>query len=252
MQGIARNRVTIVSGLARGIDTVAHQTALDADGRTVAVLANGLDELYPPENRGLADRVVERGALISDYPLGTRPRAEYFPRRNRILSGLALGTIVVEGDYKSGAMITARLATEQNREVFAVPGSNFSAQSRGPLSLIRDGANPVTRSEDVLEALNLTKLGAQLDFSRVAPPANDDERAVIEALSREPRHIDEVVRGSGLAASVVSGTLAMLELKGLARDVGGMQYVRLREDSTEYQPESTAIPNAPAGERAAK
>ena len=252
VQGIARNRVTIVSGLARGIDTVAHQTALDADGRTVAVLANGLDKLYPPENRGLADRIVERGALISDYPLGTRPRAEYFPRRNRILSGLALGTIVVEGDYKSGAMITARLATEQNREVFAVPGSIFSAQSRGPLSLIRDGANPVTRSEDVLEALNLTKLGAQLDFSRVAPPANDDERAVIEALSREPRHIDEVVRGSGLAASVVSGTLAMLELKGLARDVGGMQYVRLREDSTEYQPESTAIPNAPAGERAAK
>ena len=247
---ISPHRVTIVSGLARGIDTVAHHTALDAGGRTVAVLANGLDVMYPPENRGLADRIVERGALISDYPLGTQPNARFFPRRNRILSGLALGTIVVEGDYTSGAMITARFAMEQNREVFAVPGSIFSPQSRGPLSLIRDGATPVTRAEDVMEALNLTQIGAQLDFSRVTPPANDDEHAVLEALTREPQHIDEVVRESGLAAATVSGTLAMLELKGLARDVGGMQYVRLREDLTEYDPQSSATTDVPAGERA--
>jgi len=232
--GIAPHRVTIVSGLARGIDTIAHHTALEAGGRTVAVLANGLDVVYPPENRGLADRIEEQGALISDYALGTKPNARFFPRRNRILSGLALGTVVVEGDYTSGAMITARFAMEQNREVFAVPGSIFSPQSRGPLALIRDGANPVTRAEDVMEALNLTKLGAQLDFSRAVPPANDDEQAVIGALTREPRHVDEVVRESGLAAATVSGTLAMLELKGLVRDVGGMQYVRLREDLTEY------------------
>lgn len=249
---IAPHRVTVVSGLARGIDTIAHHTSLDAGGRTVAVLANGLDEMYPPENRGLADRTIEQGALISDYPLGTKPHGSYFPRRNRIISGLSLGTIVVEGDYTSGAMITARMATEQNREVFAVPGSIFSPQSRGPNSLIRDGATPVTRAEDVLEALNLTQIGAQLDFSGAMPDTSEDERAVLDALTREPAHIDLVVRGSGLAAATVSGTLAMLELKGLARDVGGMQYVRLREKLAEYHPESTATPNAPAGERAAK
>jgi DNA processing protein len=250
--GIAPHRVTIVSGLARGIDTIAHHTALDAGARTVAVLANGLDIVYPSENHGLADRIAEQGAVISDYPLGTKPIAKHFPRRNRILSGLALGTVVVEGDYTSGAMITARFAMEQNREVFAVPGSIFSPQSRGPLSLIRDGANPVTRAEDVLEALNLTKLGAQLDFSRAMPEVNGNERSVINVLSREPQHIDELVRESGLAAATVSGTLAMLELKGLARDVGGMQYVRLREDLTDYDPQSAAAENVPAGERAVK
>jgi DNA processing protein len=249
--GIAPHRVTVVSGLARGIDTIAHTAALDMGGRTVAVLANGLDELYPPENRGLAERIVEQGALVSDYSLGTKPQSNYFPRRNRILSGLALGTIVVEGDYQSGAMITARLAMEQNREVFAVPGSIFSAQSRGPLSLIRDGATPVTCAEDVLEALNLTQLGAQLDFSRAAPAANEDERAVLAALTREPRHVDEVVRESGLAASAVSGTLALLELKGLARNVGGMQYVRLHEEPAEYTTDRDARTTAAAGERAA-
>lgn len=250
--GIAPHRVTIVSGLARGIDTIAHQAALDAGGRTVAVLANGLDTVYPPENRGLAERIAENGAVISDYPLGTTPNAKFFPRRNRILSGLALGTIVVEGDYTSGAMITARFAMEQNRDVFAVPGSIFSPQSRGPLSLIRDGANPVTRAEDVLEALNLTKLGAQLDFSRAMPAVNGNEQSVIDVMSREPQHIDELVRESGLAAATVSGTLAMLELKGLVRDVGGMQYVRLREDLTDYDSQSSAAQNVPAGERAVK
>ena len=250
--GIAPHRVTIVSGLARGIDTIAHHTALDAGARTIAVLANGLDIVYPPENRGLADRIAEQGAVVSDYPLGTKPNAKHFPRRNRILSGLALGTLVVEGDYTSGAMITARFAMEQNREVFAVPGSIFSPQSRGPLSLIRDGATPVTRAEDVLEALNLTQIGAQLDFSRAMPAVSADERAVVEVLTRDPRHIDELVRESGLAAATVSGTLAMLELKGLARDVGGMQYVRLREDLTEYDTQPTAAQDEPAGERAVK
>ena len=250
VQGLARHRVTVVSGLARGIDTVAHHTALNAGGRTIAVLANGLDEVYPPENRRLAEQIVEQGALISDYPLGTRPRAEYFPRRNRILSGVALGTLVVEGGYKSGSMITARSSTEQNREVFAVPGSIFSPQSEGPLSLIRDGATPVRRAEDILEALNLTMLGAQLDFGRAAPPESPEERAVIGALTREPTHIDEVARNSGLAASVVSGTLTMLELKGLARDVGSMQYVRLREELTDYDPISQATQPGTTGERA--
>lgn len=233
-RGLAASRVTVVSGLARGIDTVAHRATLDAGGRTVAVLANGLDSVYPPENRRLAAEVMERGALLSDYPLGTQPRAAYFPRRNRIMSGVALGTLVIEADVKSGAMITARLAMEQDREVFAVPGSIFSPQSRGPLGLLRDGATPVTRAEDVLEALHLTTIGAQLDFGRAVPAQTDEERAVMATLSRDPRHVDELVRECGLAAATVAGTLALLELKGLVRDLGAMQYVRIREDPAEY------------------
>jgi DNA processing protein len=216
-RGLAANRVTVVSGLARGIDTLAHRAALDAGGRTVAVFASGLDTVYPPENRRLAEEIAERGALLTDYPLGTRPRAEFFPRRNRILSGLSLGTLVVEGDHTSGAMITAKCSLEQGREVFAVPGSIFS-----------------TGVSDLLEALNLTMIGAQLDFGQVAPLANDAERALMAALSREPRHVDDLARRSGLAAATVSSTLAMLELKGAVRAVGGMQYVRVREEPADY------------------
>jgi len=233
-RGLAANGVTVVSGLARGVDTIAHRTALDSGGRTVAVLANGLDTIYPPENRRLAEEIAERGAVLADYPLGTKPRADFFPRRNRILSGLTLGTLVVEGDHQSGAMITAKFAAEQNREVFAVPGSIFSPQSRGPLGLIRDGATPVTGANDVLEALNLTMIGAQLDFGRAAPPEGDEERRLMAVLTREPSHIDEVARRAGLAAAVVSGTLALLELKGLVRDVGGHHFARVREDDGDY------------------
>ncbi|MEX2032374.1 MAG: DNA-processing protein DprA [Dehalococcoidia bacterium] len=236
-RGLAANGVTVVSGLARGVDTIAHRTALDTGGRTVAVLANGLDTIYPPENRRMADEIAERGAVMSDYPLGTKPRADFFPRRNRILSGLSLGTLVVEGGYQSGSMITAKFATEQNREVFAVPGSIFSPQSRGPQSLIRDGATPVSSAQDILEALNLTQIGAQLDFGRAAPPESPDERELMSALTREPQHIDEVARKTGLAAAIVSGTLALLELKGLVRDVGGLNFVRVREDDASYDVE---------------
>ncbi len=233
-RGLAASSVTVVSGLARGVDTIAHRTALDTGGRTVAVLANGLDTIYPPENRRLADEIAERGAVVSDYPLGTKPRADFFPRRNRILSGLSLGTLIIEGDHKSGSMITSRFAMEQNRDVFAVPGSIFSPQSRGPLALIRDGAMPVTSAQDILEALNLTQVGSQLDFGRASPPESDDERALMATLTREPQHIDEVARKSGLAPAIVSGTLALLELKGLVRDVGGMNFARVREDEAAY------------------
>ncbi|MQA00497.1 MAG: DNA-protecting protein DprA [Dehalococcoidia bacterium] len=245
-RGLSANRVTVVSGLARGVDTIAHSTALGAGGRTVAVFASGLDTIYPPENRRLAEDIAANGALVSDYPLGTKPRAEFFPRRNRILSGLSLGTLVIEGDYTSGAMITARFAGEQNRDVFVVPGSIFSPQSRGPLSLLKDGATPVMEAGDILEALNLTMIGAQLDFGRAAPPANAEEQALMAALTREPRHIDEVVRQSGLAASTVSATLVMLELKGLVREVGGTQYVRVREEAAGYGPATST--DAPAAD----
>ncbi|MDA1010247.1 MAG: DNA-protecting protein DprA [Chloroflexi bacterium] len=252
-RGLAAGGVTVVSGLARGVDTNAHRAALDAGGRTIAVLANGLDTIYPPENRRLADEIVDAGALISDYPLGTKPRADFFPRHNRILSGLSLGTLVVEGDVKSGAMITAKFATEQNRDVFAVPGSIFSPGSRGPLSLIRDGATPVASATDILEALDLARVGAQLDFGRAAPPESTEERSLMGVLTRDPQHIDEVVRRSGLAAAIVSGTLALLELKGLVRDVGGMQFVRVREDDAAYgvdETDTAPSPGPPGGGRA--
>ena len=187
-RGLAANRVTVVSGLARGVDSIAHRAALDAGGRTIAVLASGLDTIYPAEHARLADEIAEHGALITDYPLGTKPRSEFFPRRNRIMSGVALGTLVVEGDYKSGAMITARLAIEQNREVFVVPGSIFSPQSRGPLALLRDGATPVSRAEDILEALNLTMIGTQTGGSQ-----SDDDR---HADGLRPRRAPGEVRGA--------------------------------------------------------
>lgn len=231
---LTANRVTVVSGLARGIDTVAHRAALDAGGRTAAVIANGLDTVYSPENARLSDEIAERGALLTDYPLGTKPRAEYSPRRNRIMLHVSLGTLVIEGDHTSGAMITARFAVEQGREVFVVPDSIFSPQSRGPHALLRDGATPVASAAEVLEALNLTMLGAQLDFGRALPPTNPEEQALLRAVSREPRHVDEVARSSGLAAATVSATLTLLELKGLVRDLVGMQHVRVREDPAEY------------------
>ena len=230
---LARNSICVVSGLARGIDALAHRSALDAGGRTLAVLACGLDIVYPPEHAKLALEIAERGALVSDYPLGTQPRGDYFPRRNRIMSGLSLGVLVIEGDYKSGAMITAKLANEQGREVFAVPGSVFSPQSRGPNALIADGAKLVQRVEDVLEELNLTMVPQQMEMTELIP-TTDTEASLIRHISRDPRHIDEVCRDSGLPIATVSSVLAMLELKGLVRQMGPMSYVRVREAQASY------------------
>ena len=231
---LAANRITVVSGLARGVDAIAHRAALSAGGRTVAVLACGLDIIYPPEHTKLAREIIEAGVLISDYPLGTQPRGDYFPRRNRILSGISLGVLVVEGDVKSGAMITARLALDQNREVFAVPGSVFSAQSRGTNTLIQRGeAKLVLRVEDVLEELNLTAVPQQLEMKELIP-ATDTEADLLRHITKEPVHIDEVCRQSGLPVSTVSSVLAMMELKGLVRQMAPMAYVRARETKAPY------------------
>ena len=159
---LARNKITIVSGLAKGIDSIAHQGALGAGGRTIAVAGCGLDIVYPAENAALARKIIEQGALISEFPLGTRPKPENFPRRNRILSGLSLGVLVVEANETSGAMITAHLALEQNREVFAVPGSILSPASRGVNRLIQEGAKLVRDYTDILEELNLTAVAQQM------------------------------------------------------------------------------------------
>src|SRR4051794_19567544 len=222
---VARAGVTVVSGLARGIDTYAHRAALAAGGRTIAVLGSGLDRVYPEENRALADQVELSGAVISEFPLGTPPDAVNFPRRNRIVSGMARATLVVEADFKSGAMITATQAAEQGRDVFAVPGSIFNPLSAGPHQLIREGAKVVTEASDILEELHLTAV-VEERATREALPADPTEAALLRLLSDEPTHVDDLTRGSKLASATVSATLTILELKGLARQLGPMQYVR--------------------------
>jgi DNA processing protein len=228
-QGLSRTGITVVSGLARGIDTEAHHAALDAGGRTIAVLGSGLDFIYPPENRDLVDRILTsgQGAIISEYPLATKPQGKNFPARNRIISGLSLGSIVVEGAIKSGAMITARYAVEQNREVFAVPGFVNSPASAGPNRLIQEGAKLITCVEDVLEEIQVEQVIHQQAF-QMALPASAEEAALLAVLSGEPRHIDELAQLSSLPSRQVSSTLTLLELKGMVQHVGGMKYVIAR------------------------
>jgi DNA processing protein len=232
---LVRSKITIVSGLAKGIDTVAHHAALEAGGRTLAVFACGLDIVYPSENQRLANDIMEHGALLSEYPLGARPRPENFPRRNRILSGLSMGVLVTEADEDSGAMITARDALEQNREVFAIPGSILSPASRGTNRIIQAGeAKLVNKYTDILEELNLTTVARQIEMTELLPES-ETESLLIKQLGSEPSHIDEVCQRSGLPTATVSSTLAMMELKGLVKQVGTMNYVLSREMRQEYR-----------------
>ena len=231
---LARNRVTVISGLAKGIDSIAHRAALDAGGRTVAVFACGTDIVYPAENAKLAREIMEHGALISEYPLGIRPKAEYFPRRNRIMSGLSLGVLVVEAGESSGALITANQALEQNRDVFGIPGSILSPASKGTNQLIQEGAKLVRCCADILEELNLALVTQQLEMKELVP-VDDTESLILKQLSSEPTHVDEVCRCSGLSASSVGSTLAMMELKGMIKQVGSMNYVRVKENREKYQ-----------------
>ena len=232
---LAAAGVTIVSGLARGIDGIAHRAARDAGRRSLAVVASGLDITYPAEHKTLAEEIGRNGALVSEHPLGTRPQAENFPRRNRIMSGMTLGTLVAEAGETSGALITARHALEQNREVFAAPGNIFSPSSRGTNRLIKEsGAKLVTDYQDVLEELNLSSVGQQIEMEALFPET-DTEADVLRFVTFDPVHIDEVVRGSEMDISTVSGILAMMELKGLVRQVGGMNYVRVKERVAAYE-----------------
>ena len=225
-RGLAHNGVTVVSGLARGVDGIAHQAALDAGGRSIGVLACGLDIIYPPDHAALARHLVGAGALVSEQPLGTPPRADYFPRRNRILSGLTLGTLVVEAGAGSGALHTANWANEQNREVFAVPGRITSPTSLATNALIQQGmAKLVTNVTDILEELNLQMVEQRVELAALVPE-DPKQAALLRHLSSDPLHIDDAVRAADLPASTVSSTLAMLELKGLVRQVGPMTYVR--------------------------
>ena len=232
---LARSGVAIVSGLARGVDGIAHRATLDAEQRTIAVLAGGLDWIYPREHRSLSESIAENGALVSEHPLGARPAPGNFPRRNRIMAGMTLGTVVVEANRGSGALITARHALEQNREVFAVPGSILSPASAGTNALIRDSAAKlITDHSDILEELNLTYVEQQIEMKALFPE-NEDESKILKHVTFDPVHVDEIVRTAELSASTVSSVLAMMELKSMVRHIGGMNYVRLKEAQSTYR-----------------
>jgi DNA processing protein len=229
-EALAAAGVAIVSGLARGVDAIAHRVAVEHGVPTVAVLAGGIDQVYPRENAGLADRIMLGGCLVSEYPVGIPARPDYFPRRNRILSGLAKATLVVEAGEGSGALHTANWAFEQGRDVFAIPGSIFSKQSQGTNQLIREStARLVTSPEQLLEELNLVSAGRQLPLAPPAgprPAATADEGKLLHWLQEGPKHVDEVVRASGLGAAQVSATLQVMELKGLVRQERALVYSR--------------------------
>jgi DNA processing protein len=219
--------LTIVSGMARGIDSEAHRGALEAKGRTIAVLGCGVDIPYPSENERLMHSIAERGAVVSEFPLGTIPLAKNFPARNRIISGLSLGVVVVEASQDSGSLITAGFALEQGREVFAIPGNIGCEGSKGPHKLIRQGAKLVENYQDILAELAIP----QLTMAEIGAARNEIlgelEQKVVSIMTREPLHIDQILRLSGLATAQVNSTLVQLELKGVVKRFPGQLYLRV-------------------------
>ena len=228
---LAARGVVVVSGLALGIDTEAHRATLDAGGRTIAVLGNGLDSVYPSENRRLAERIVaDGGALVSEFALGARPEASNFPRHNRIISGMALGTLITEAGETSGTRWTVYHALEQNREIFCVPGSVYSESSRLTNRLIKEGAKLVCDVRDILEEIGLDGEPKQMPLGLAQPqerkpqPVEPEEADLLRHVTTEPTHIDDLVQLNGRPIAEVSSLLTMLELKGLVQQVGTMHY----------------------------
>jgi DNA processing protein len=229
---LSKNGLTIVSGMARGIDAAAHQGTLMAGGRTVAVLGSGLDVIYPPENEKIFDQIVERGLVCSEFPLGTLPERQNFPIRNRIISGMSLGVVIVEATQRSGSLITARLALDQGREVFAVPGSIESYKSSGTHRLIKQGAKLVEHARDILEELHWQEpfeskeAGADPQVASGAPALSEQEKQIWDLLSQEPLHVDEITRKSEIGISRLLSLLLEMELKGLVKQLPGKLFVR--------------------------
>ena len=222
---LAQSGVTIISGMALGIDAAAHRAAIEAGGRTFAVLGCGIDVVYPPDHHELAAAIQDHGALITEYPPGTPPESSHFPARNRIVSGLSMGVVVVEAPAKSGALITANLAADQGREVFAVPGNITNRNSQGTNRLIQEGATLVMHPDDILEELNLVRVPIQArEEVEAVAPANEVEASLLALLVDEPLHIDELCQLSELPITQVSSTLALMELKGIVQRVENMRY----------------------------
>jgi DNA processing protein len=223
--GLASMGVTIVSGMARGVDTIAHNSALNAAGRTIAVLGSSLDIIYPYENKGLYNRIIEQGAVISEYLPGTPPSKLTFPVRNRIVSGLSLGVLVTEAPEQSGALITASHALEQNREVFAVPGNIMSNKSEGTHKLIKDGAKFVSSVNDILVEIGVT-IKDFVEHIPKKPPQNldNDETILYNMLSSEPIHIDDIIRQTKMSSANALSVLLTLEIKGIVKQISGMKF----------------------------
>jgi len=228
---LASQKITIVSGMARGIDTQAHKGALAARGRTIAVLGCGIDTAYPPENRGLMEAIARSGAVVTENPFGTKPESGYFPARNRIISGLAAGTVIIEAAEDSGSLITADYTLKQGRKLFALPGNISSPLSRGTNSLIKQGALLVETAGDVLQGLDLY-IGSKTPaaITRQLPPLTPEEASVFKTVTDEPKHIDIIMAECGSAPGKLSGVLITLELKGLVKQLPGKYFVR--EDSS--------------------
>jgi DNA processing protein len=222
---LAQAGVTVVSGLARGIDTVAHRAALAAGGRTIAVLGSGVDIIYPSENRNLAEQIIESGAVVSEFVPGTKPDAQNFPARNRIVSGMSLGTVIVEAPARSGALITASFAADQGREVFVIPGNVYSPASEGANALLRDGARLVRHGGDVLEDLGFVTGGSNA-IAQMPLQIDEKESRVFSIVGRDASHIDDIAEQANLTAAETGAILLTLELKGLLRNLGAQYYVR--------------------------
>ena len=231
---LSHNQVTVVSGMARGIDTAAHKGALDANGRTVAVMGCGLETVYPGENKALFHSIAKNnGAVISEFSMGAKPEAYHFPSRNRIISGMSMGTIVVEAGNKSGSLITARLALEQNRQVFAVPGQVHSQMTEGTHRLIKEGAKLVENSQDVLEDLG-PFLNAHLQVSEKKPTTRENElpqmdpgeKLIWDQLTFEPQYIDDIQHNLDISTSNLSVQLLQMEMKGLVEQHPGKRFSR--------------------------
>ncbi|MGA2465094.1 MAG: DNA-processing protein DprA [Thermodesulfobacteriota bacterium] len=228
-QELARHGLTIVSGMARGIDSLAHWGAISGGGRTIAVLGCGVDVIYPSENRNLFAKMIDRGAILSEFPMGSPPEGGHFPRRNRIISGLSLGVVVVQASEKSGSLITAGYALEQGREVFAVPGNVGTESSRGTHRLIKEGAKLVESSEDILEEILPQWRGERETTPKVEIPRPDlteEEKVLYELLSETPLHIDVMIRESRMDPGKVSSLLLNLELKGMISQWPGKCFSR--------------------------
>ncbi len=222
---LALNGITVVSGFARGIDSTAHRGALSVKGRTIGVLGSGMDNIYPRENKRLFLDITENGAIITEFPMGTKPYGFNFPRRNRIISGLSMGVLVVEADEKSGSLITANYALEQGREVFAVPGSPLLKNSKGTNRLLKEGAKLVESVEDILEEIfpNIRKKEEDIPSYN---PASENEKLIISLLNYEPVHIDELVKKSGIGVSELLSILLKLEIEGIVRQLPGKFFVK--------------------------
>lgn len=228
-QGLARRGLGVVSGMAMGIDAASHWGCLSGKGFTIAVLGTGLDTIYPGKNRKLYKKIIENGTVISEFPLGTPPSPPNFPKRNRIISGLSMGTVVVEATKKSGSLITASLALEQGRDVFAVPGSIESFKSRGCHFLIKQGAMLVENSDDVMEGLGLNFPGINKSdtfIEKEVPAMSEMEKTVYDILGEYPVHIDDIKRKGNLDTGNLSGTLTRMELKGIIKQLPGKMFVR--------------------------